>query len=101
MLRPQEMLEGVPGWLQTTITLAVGAGGARLLAVWLENRRLANREYRDTMLARIRELEDRVDRLMREEGDLRVKVAHLEEHNAKLRWKVENGQQCHEEGAEE
>lgn len=91
--------EDLPPWAGTVITFALGAGGAKLLAVWLENRRLTNRDYRETLEHRIRDLERQVAGLMERVGSLRVEVAHheealkdelaradrLEEENARLR----------------
>jgi predicted nuclease with TOPRIM domain len=71
--------EGVPEWARTLATLALGAGGAKMLAVWLENRRLSQKEYRDTLLSRIEDLESCVAGLQTRVGSLRVEIAHLEE----------------------
>jgi hypothetical protein len=71
--------DGVPDWARTLATLALGAGGAKVLAVWLENRRLTQREYRETLISRIDELESCVSSLQTRVGNLRVEVAHLEE----------------------
>ena len=71
--------DGVPYWARTLATLALGAGGAKVLAVWLENRRLMQKEYRETLLGRITELESCVAGLQTRVGNLRVEVAHLEE----------------------
>ncbi len=77
---------GVPDWARTLATLALGAGGAKILAVWLENRRLSRKEYRETLLeqlkaqvARIEDLESCVGGLQTRVGNLRVEVAHLQE----------------------
>ena len=71
--------DGVPDWARFVATLALGAGGAKVLAVWLENRRLTQKEYRDTLLARIEDLESCVSGLQTRVGSLRVEIAHLEE----------------------
>ena len=71
--------EGVPGWARTLATLALGAGGAKILAVWLENRRLMQRDYRETLEGRIQDLERQVAGLFERIGNLRVEVARLEE----------------------
>jgi chromosome segregation ATPase len=71
--------EDVPTWARTLATLALGAGGAKMLAVWLENRRLTQRDYRETLEDRIKDLERQVAGLFERVGSLRVEVAHLEE----------------------
>lgn len=71
--------DGIPDWARTAATLLVGAGGAKMLAVWLENRRLSQKEYRETLLSRIEDLESCVAGLQARVGNLRVEVAHLEE----------------------
>ena len=81
-------LNELPGWLKTSITLLLGAGTAKLLAVWLESRRLEKKEYRDTLLGRIRELEKAHETTLREVGDLRVKIALLDDENKELKDKL-------------
>ena len=71
--------DGVPEWARTAATLLIGAGAAKVLAVWLENRRLAQRDFRETLVARISELESCVGGLQTRVGNLRVEVAHLQE----------------------
>jgi len=71
--------DGVPAWARTLATLLIGAGGARVLAIWLENRRLTRRDYRETLLARIRELELLMVGLQERIGSLREEVAGLRE----------------------
>jgi|SRR5687768_1044201 len=83
--------EDLPGWVQTTATLLLGAGAARMLAVVLENSRLSKREYRETLLERIRELEKVVEGLQGRLGDLRVELAVVKEENEQLRERVEGG----------
>ena len=78
--------DGIPDWARFVATLALGAGGAKVLAVWLENRRLAQKDYRETLLARIEDLESCVSGLQTRVGSLRVEIAHLEE-----RLRVEEG----------
>lgn len=80
-----EDLTDLPSWVKTTATLVAGAGTAKLLAVWMENRRLGRTEFRETLLERIRELEKIVSGLHTRVGNLRVEVARLEEQNSKLR----------------
>lgn len=70
--------DDVPEWARTLATLALGAGGAKMLAVWLENRRLTRRDYRETLEERIKDLERQVGALFERVGNLRVEVAHLE-----------------------
>ena len=78
----------LPEWLKTTATLILGAGAAKLLAVWLENRRLTKKEYRETLLERIRELEKTISEMYQAVTDLRVQVALLEDENGELREKL-------------
>jgi len=75
MLSPDEL----PGWARTALTLGLGAGAAKVLAVVLENRRLSKKDYRETLESRIRDLERQVAGLFERVGSLRVEVAHLEE----------------------
>lgn len=82
MALPQHDL---PGWVESAATLLLGAGAARLLGVWLENRRLAKREYRESLLARVRELETRIEGMFGLISDLRVQVALLEDERNDLR----------------
>lgn len=69
--------DSVPEWLRTAATLLLGAGAAKILAIWLENRRLTSKDYRETLLERVRELEGVVSSLQTRVGNLRVEVAHL------------------------
>ena len=75
----------IPSWLAPVLGAVFGAGGLKMLSVWLENRRLTRKDYRETMLDRIRELEKIVGRLQVRIGNLRVEVAHLETENQVLR----------------
>lgn len=75
----------IPSWLVPVLGALFGAGGVKVLSVWLENRRLTRKEYRETMLERIRELEGVVANLQVRIGNLRVDVAHLEAENTELR----------------
>jgi len=78
-------LNDLPGWIKTLLTALVGAGGAKLMAVWLENRRLEKGEYRNTLLARIRELEVTIKSMNQTVLDLSVKLALVQEENNDLR----------------
>lgn len=80
----------LPNWVKTGATLLLGAGAARLLAVWLENRRLAHKEYRETLLSRIRELELIVTAMHGQMTDLKVSLALLKEENEELRERLGN-----------
>jgi predicted nuclease with TOPRIM domain len=68
-----------PEWVRTGMTLLLGAGGAKMLSVWLENRRLAKKEFRETLLERIRDLERQVAALHDRIGNQREVQAHLQE----------------------
>lgn len=71
--------EDLPEWARTSLTILLGAGGAKMLGVWLENRRLMRQEYRETLRAMIEDLQRQVSALQTRVGNLRVEVAHLEE----------------------
>ena len=75
----------MPEWLKTVITLALGAGGVQWMRVWMESRRLGRKDFRDTLLSRISELESVVGSLQARMGNLRVEMAHLEVENANLK----------------
>lgn len=79
------MTDYLPPWLDTALKLLLGAGGVALLKVWLENRRLGKKDFRETLLARITQLEktsaDQNERI----GGLRVEVAVLSEENRRLK----------------
>jgi hypothetical protein len=77
--------EDIPEWLKAAVTLAFGAGAAKLLSIWLENKRLGKREYREFLLGRIRELEETIAELQQTVGDLRVQAAELRMENVELR----------------
>lgn len=75
----------LPDWAKYLIATAVGAGGVKWFSVFLENRRLANKDFRETLLERIRELEKVVESLQTRMGNLRVEMAHLEVENQQLK----------------
>lgn len=75
----------LPEWAKIAIAALFGAGGVRWFSVYLENRRLARKDFRETLLERIRELEKVVANLQRRMGNLRVEMAHLEVENLQLR----------------
>ncbi len=79
----------LPAWLKTTITLAIGAGGAKLLAVWLENRRLEKKEYRETLIGRIRELEEVISGMQESFTTMSVNLALFKDENTELRQEIE------------
>jgi septal ring factor EnvC (AmiA/AmiB activator) len=89
-------VDDVPDWARTLVTLALGAGGAKVLAVVLENRRLTRRDYRETLEERIRDLERQVAGLFERVGSLRVEVAHLEEE---LKDESERSERLNQENA--
>lgn len=78
-------LNDLPGWLKSGLTLLLGAGAAKLLAVWLENRRLEKKDYRETLLTRIRELEALITRMQRTCTNHEVSIALLRDENSELR----------------
>ena len=75
----------LPDWAKALVAVALGAGGARFFSAWLENRRLGKKEFRETLLERIRELEKVVAHMQTRMGNLRVEMAHLETENTGLR----------------
>jgi hypothetical protein len=83
-------LNELPGWVKTTVTLLLGAGGAKLLAVWLENRRLEKKEYRDTLLGRIRELETTIQGMQASFSDMKVSLALARDENEELKQRLAN-----------
>jgi len=83
-----------PGWGHTLIVLLLGAGGARLLDVWLENRRLEKKDYRETLSNRIEALENDIDRCHARSAELQERVGRLEE---RLRVSEEDRDQLDEE----
>lgn len=95
MLIFNELTE-LPGWVKTTATLFLGAGAARLLAVWLENRRLEKREYRDTLLTRIRELEVEIKGMNQTVRDLSVELALVKDENAELQERLGMPRKSHD-----
>lgn len=78
----------LPEWAKYGLSLVVGAGGVHWLKAILENRRLAKKEFRETLLERIRELEKVVASMQVRMGNLRVEMAHLEVENAQMRRKL-------------
>lgn len=70
--------ELLPVWLQALVGVLGGGALVRLLSVWLENKRLSRSDYRNTLISRIRELEEENGELHDEIADLREKVGQLE-----------------------
>lgn len=77
------------GWITALLGAIFGVGGATLLRVWLESRRLSNGEFRQTLIDRIRELEGHVEILQTLVGDLKGETARLESDNCHLRKRLE------------
>lgn len=75
----------LPEWAKYLIATILGAGGVHWFSAWLENKRLAKKEFRETLLDRIRELEKVVASLQTRMGNLRVEMAHLEVENKQLK----------------
>ena len=78
----------LPEWAKYLIATLFGAGGVRWFSVYLENRRFARKDFRETLLERIRELEQVVARMQKRMGNLRVEMAHLDVENQMLRKKL-------------
>jgi len=75
----------LPETVKLVISAIFGAGGVAFLRVWLENRRLSKKEFRETLLDRVRELEKVIGNLQTRMGNLRVEMAHLETENKQLK----------------
>lgn len=82
MLPPDDYL---PESFKLILSAVLGAGGVAWLRVWLENRRLSKKEFRETLLDRIRELEKIIACMQVRMGNLRVEQAHLETENIQLK----------------
>jgi hypothetical protein len=78
----------LPEWGKLVVATVLGAGGLHWFRAWLENRRLAKRDFRELLLDRIRELEKTVAHMQVRMGNLRVEMAHIEAENAQLRRKL-------------
>jgi hypothetical protein len=75
----------LPETVKLIISAVLGAGGVAFFRVWLENRRLSKKEFRETLLDRVRELEKVIGNLQTRMGNLRVEMAHLETENKTLK----------------
>ena len=75
----------LPQTAKLIISAVLGAGGVAWFRVWLENRRLSKKEFRETLLDRVRELEKVIASMQTRMGNLRVEMAHLEVENATMR----------------
>jgi len=75
----------LPDWAKYLIATILGAGGVHWFRAYLENRRLARKDFRETLLDRVRELEKVVASLQTRMGNLRVEMAHLEVENIQLK----------------
>jgi hypothetical protein len=75
----------LPESAKLLISAVLGAGGVAWFRVWLENRRLSKKEFRETLLDRVRELEKVIARMQTRMGNLRVEMAHLEVENEQMR----------------
>lgn len=78
----------MPEWAKYIIATVLGAGGLHWFRAWLENRRLAKKDFRELLLDRIRELEKTVAHMQVRMGNLRVEMAHIEAENTQLRRKL-------------
>jgi len=75
----------MPEWAKYIVATVLGAGGLHWFRAWLENRRLAKKDFRELLLDRIRELEKVVASMQVRMGNLRVEMAHLETENRQLK----------------
>lgn len=96
MMLPDLDPDYLPDWAKTAVAIAFGAGGVRFFSAWLENRRLGKKEFRETLLERIRELEKVVAHMQTRMGNLRVEMAHLETENTGLRRELGLSPRCSE-----
>lgn len=83
MLLPET--DYLPESMKLIISAVLGAGGVAFFRVWLENRRLSKKEFRETLLDRVRELEKVISHMQVRMGNLRVEMAHLETENTSMR----------------
>lgn len=83
MLLPET--DYLPESVKLILASVFGAGGVAFLRVWLENRRLSKKEFRETLLDRVRELEKVISSMQVRMGNLRVEMAHLEVENNTMR----------------
>lgn len=95
--------DDVPGWAGPVVSALIGGAGVKMLSVWLENRRLTRRDYRETLESQIRVLQrqvaslyERLNAAERELGHLeealdgeRETVDRLDQENARLRARLE------------
>ena len=75
----------LPESVKLVISAVLGAGGVGFLRTWLENRRLGKKEFRETLLDRVRELETVIASMQVRMGNLRVEMAHLETENNSMK----------------
>lgn len=85
---------GVPEWAKWLGTLVLGAGGARWLAVVLENRRLGKKEYRETLMGLIEKLQDEVSTLQYRVGSLEEELSNEREIVVRLRGELQDCQEA-------
>ena len=81
--------EEIPTWLQTLIALVSGGALVSWYKVWAENRRLLKKDYRETLVDRISELERTVEGLYRRLEIMSRAEGALQEENRQLRERVE------------
>ncbi len=84
-------------WVTSIVSLLFGAGGVHWFKVYLENKRLSKKDFRDTLLARISDLEANQSRMQIRMGNLRVEMAHLETENKQLRRELDQQNEDHEQ----
>lgn len=75
----------MPDWAKYILATVLGAGGVHWFRAFLENRRLAKKDFRELLLDRVRELEKAIASMQVRMGNLRVEMAHLETENRQLR----------------
>jgi hypothetical protein len=71
--------QDIPEWVKYVIGLVLGGGGVAWLRVWLEARRLGDKDLRQTLMDRINALEYSLGELHEEIGSLRAENATLKE----------------------
>ena len=62
----------MPEWAKFAVATIFGAGGVHFFRAWLENRRLAKKDFRELLLDRIKELETVIDQMHTRMGNLRT-----------------------------
>jgi len=76
--------ELIPAWVQTCLGVVAGGAAVKWLSVILENRRLQTKDFRETLLGRIRELEATLGNMQKRMGNMREEIGSLRAENEQL-----------------